>query len=245
VAVIPVTTQWGNITVAGPRAWKLLQAAGFGPEFAPAAMPHMTLRQAAPEGVPLRVLRASFCGELSYEINLPASLAQAWFERLWQAGQAFGVTPYGVEALMILRTEKAFLHVGADTDGTTLPGDVGFDRGIEKKAANFVGRRSLLRPAARDPDRMQLVGLMPLDRRTQLPAGAHVAPGPLPCETEGWVTSSFYSPILGQPVALGMLKRGRSRLGERLRLHFLGEWHDAEVVATPFYDPAGEKLNGE
>lgn len=244
VAVIPVTAQWANITVAGPRTWQLLQAMDFPAEFAPSAMKHMTMRQATMRGVPLRVLRASFCGELSYEINLPASHAQAWLERLWILGQPMGVAVYGVEALQILRTEKGYLHVGVDTDGTTQPGDVGFDRGIEKKAANFVGRRSLLRPAGRGANRMQLVGLRPLDRRTSLPVGAQVAPAPLPCETEGWVTSSYFSPVLGEPVALGMLRRGRSRVGEQIRLHHMGVWLDAEVVETPLYDRAGERLNG-
>ncbi|HJV54068.1 MAG TPA: 2Fe-2S iron-sulfur cluster-binding protein [Noviherbaspirillum sp.] len=244
VAVIPVTAQWANITVAGPFAWRLLQQADLPQEFAPAAMKHMTMREAVVRGVPLRVLRASFCGELSYEINLPASQAQAWLERLWALGQALGAVAYGVEALQILRTEKGYLHVGADTDGTTLPGDVGFDRGIEKKAANFVGRRSLLRPAALDPNRMQLVGMRTLDRRTRLPVGAQVAPAPLPCETEGWVTSSYFSPALGEPIALGMLRGGRGRLGERIRLHHMGAWLEAEVVETTFYDRAGERLNG-
>ncbi|WP_136418331.1 2Fe-2S iron-sulfur cluster-binding protein [Herbaspirillum sp. ST 5-3] len=244
VAVIPVTGQWANITVAGPLAWKLLQELGFPAEFAPSHMKHMTMQGTEIDGVPLRVLRASFCGELSYEINLPPSYAQELLDRLWEVGKQFDVTAYGVEALQILRTEKAYLHVGADTDGTTQPADVGFDRGIEKKAANFVGRRSLLRPASRDANRMQLVGMRPVDRRTRLPVGAQVAPAPLPCETEGWVTSSYFSPILGEPVALGMLRRGRSRTGERIRLHHMGAWLEAEVVETPFYDPAGERLNG-
>jgi sarcosine oxidase, subunit alpha len=244
VTVIPVTTQWANITVAGPFAWRLLQAMDFPEEFAPSNMKHMTMREVTLRGVPLRVLRASFCGELSYEINLPASQCLLWLERLWALGQPLGVVAYGVEALQILRTEKGYLHVGADTDGTTQPADVGFDRGIDKKAANFVGRRSLLRPASLDVNRMQLVGLRPLDRRTRLPVGAQVAPAPLPCETEGWVTSSYFSPVLGEPIALGVLRSGRSRLGEHVRLHHMGAWLEAEVVETPFYDRAGEKLNG-
>jgi sarcosine oxidase subunit alpha len=192
----------------------------------------------------MRVLRASFCGELGYEINLPALHTQALLERLRQAGREHGVAPYGIEALMIMRTEKGFLHVGGDTDGTTLPGDVGLDRGVAGKAANFVGRRSLLRPAARDPDRMQLVGLLPRDRRTRLPVGAHLAAHKPPAPIEGFVTSSHHSPVLGHPVALGMLARGRSRIGDTLQVWHLGKAIEAEVVKTPFYDPSGERVNG-
>jgi sarcosine oxidase subunit alpha len=245
VLVTPVTSSWGNVTVSGPRAWKLLQAAGFDAALAPGKMPHMTLREVACGGVPMRVLRASFCGELGYEINLPALHTASLLERLWAVGRDFGALPYGIDALMILRTEKGYLHVGGDTDGTTLPGDVGLDRGVAKKAAHFVGRRSLLRAAAQDTDRMQLVGLLPVDRRTLLPVGAHAAAGRPPAAIDGVVTSSCFSPVLGHPVALGLLRRGRQRLGERLTVWHLGRPVAAEVVATPFLDPKGERLHGE
>ena len=244
VLIAPVTSDWGNVTVSGPAAWQLLQAAGFDAALAPAATKHMTLRETAFGGVPMRVLRASFGGELGYEINLPALHTQALLDRLWTIGGDFGVVPYGVEALMIMRTEKGFLHVGGDTDGTTLPGDVGMDRGIARKTANFVGRRSLLRAAAQDPNRMQLVGLLPRDRRTKLPVGAHVAASKPPATIEGFVTSSHFSPALGHPVALGMLARGHSRLGETVTVWHLGSPIEAEVARTPFVDPAGERVNG-
>jgi sarcosine oxidase, subunit alpha len=125
-----------------------------------------------------------------------------------------------------------------------LPGDVGFVRGVERKAANFVGRRSLLRPAARDPERLQLVALAPADGRTRLPVGAQIAAAAPPTATEGHVTSSYHSPELGKPVALGMLRRGRGRVGERVRVHHLGTSIEAEVVAGPFIDPKGERLDG-
>jgi sarcosine oxidase, subunit alpha len=154
------------------------------------------------------------------------------------------VMPYGVEALMILRTEKGYLHLGADTDGTTFPGDVGLDRGIARKAAHFVGRRSLLRPVATDAGRMQLVGLLPLDRRTRLPVGAHITLRAPPAEIDGYVTSSAFSPVLGHPVALAMLRRGSQRIGERITAYHLGRPIQAEVVKTPFFDAAGERLHG-
>ena len=244
VLVAPVTSVWGNVTVSGPKAWQLLQAAGFDATLAPPAMKHMTLRETGYDGVDLRVLRASFGGELGYEINLPALHTQALLDRLWAIGREFSAVPYGIEALMIMRTEKGFLHVGGDTDGTTLPGDVGMDRGIARKAANFVGRRSLMRPAAKDPDRMQLVGLLPRDRRTKLPVGAHVAACKPPAPIEGFVTSSHYSPVLGHPVALGMLARGQSRIGDMITVWHMGSGIEAEVVKTPFYDTAGERVNG-
>ena len=244
VLVQPVTSSWANVTVAGPRAWALLERVGFDRALAPSAMTHMTIRQTSWRGCPARVLRASFSGELGYEVNLPPSRAPALLDALWEGGQPLGVCAYGVEALMVLRIEKGFLHVGGDTDGTTLPGDVGLARGIDRKAANFVGRRSLLRPAALDPDRLQLVGLQPVDRRTRLRVGAHLSLEPPPTRAEGHVTSSCWSPTLRQPVALAMVRGGTRRIGERLTAWHLGRQVPVEIVRTPFVDPAGERLHG-
>jgi sarcosine oxidase subunit alpha len=244
VVITPVTSRWANITVAGPRAWEWLAKLGFEAALAPAAMPHMTLRDSALDGVPLRVLRASFSGELGYEVNLPADHAAALLGRLWAHAGELGAALYGIEALQVMRVEKGYIHIGTDTDGTTLPGDVGFARGIERKAAPFVGRRSLLRPASRDPTRLQLVGLVPLDERTQLPVGAQIALRPPPTLTEGHVTSSYRSPELGIPVALALLKGGSQRTGEELRVHHLGTTIAARVVKLPFVDPAGERVHG-
>ena len=244
VLVTPVTSRWGNVTVAGPRSWDWLKAVGFETALAPDSMKHMTIRESTLEGVPLRVLRASFSGELAYEINLPSDHVGALLTRLWERAADYSAVPYGIEALEIMRTEKGFIHIGTDTDGTTLPQDIGFARALERKAANFVGRRSLLRPAARDPNRFQLVALAPIDRRTVLPVGAQIAQAAPPAQTEGHVTSSCWSPELGAPVALGMLARGSQRLGERIRVHHLGNIIDAEVVKAPFIDPKGERLHG-
>jgi sarcosine oxidase, subunit alpha len=244
VLVTPVTSRWGNVTVAGPRAWEWLASVGFDPELAPSSMKHMTLRESTLDGVALRVLRASFSGELGYEINLPADHVQGLLERLWARAEEFAAAPYGIEALEIMRTEKGFIHIGTDTDGTTLPQDIGFARSLERKAANFVGRRSLLRPAARDANRFQLVALSPVDQRTLLPVGAQIAAGTPPTQTEGHVTSSYWSPELRRPVALGMLARGTQRLGEKIRIHHLGTVIDAEVVKALFIDPKGDRLHG-
>ena len=244
VLVTPVTSRWANLTVAGPRAWEWLERAGFDASLAPAAMQHMRLRDSSLEGVPLRILRASFSGELGYEVNVPAGEAVALLERLWAVAPAVGAVLYGIEALQVLRVEKGFIHIGTDTDGTTLPGDVGFARGIARKSANFVGRRSLARPAATDPARLQLVGLVPLDARSVLPVGAQIAAHAPPAPIEGRVTSSCMSPELRHPVALGLLADGAGRLGAEVRVYHLGEEFGARVVQLPFVDPQGVRVHG-
>jgi len=244
VLVTPVTSRWANVTVAGPRAWQWLESIGIDRTLAPAHMKHMTMREGTLDGVPLRVLRASFSGEIGYELNLPADEASGLFARLWQRAAEFGAVPYGIEALQVLRIEKGYLHIGTDTDGTTLPADVGLARRMERKSAAFVGRRSLTRAAALDPLRLQLVGLQPVDGRSLLHVGAHIAAHAPPAAIEGRVTSSCMSPTLGHPVALALLTRGSQRLGERVRVYHLGTETVAEVVKSPFVDPEGRRVHG-
>jgi sarcosine oxidase subunit alpha len=244
VLVTPVTSGWANVTVAGPRAWRWLESVGFEATLAPSAMRHMTMRTSVLDRVPLRVLRASFSGELGYEVNLPAEHAASLFARLWERSAEIGGVLYGIEALQVLRIEKGYLHIGTDTDGTTLPADVGLARGLDRKQATFVGRRSLLRSAALDPQRLQLVGLQPLDGRTMLHVGAHIAPHAPPAAIDGRVTSSCSSPALGHPIALALLTRGAQRIGERVTVYHLGAATPAVVVRTPFFDPEGRRVHG-
>jgi len=244
VLVTPVTARWANVTVAGPRAWDLLAAAGFDAALAPSITKHLSMAETQLDGMPLRVLRASFSGELSYELNVPADQAQPLLARLWALAPTFNVSTYGVEALQTMRVEKGYIHIGTDTDGTTQPSDIGFGRGVQNKTANFIGRRSLSRPVSCDAARLQLVGLIPADQRTRLPVGAHLARNPPPTRTEGHVTSSVMSPELGRPIALAMLVGGAARSGEYIGVHHLGTTIDAKVVPLPFVDPTGSRLHG-
>lgn len=244
VSVTPVTWHWANLTAAGPKAWDMLSAAGLPPDLAPNLMPHMSIRLTEWQGTPLRIVRASFSGELSYEVNFPASKAEMMCRRFIEAGRSFDAQPYGVEALQILRVEKGLIHVGGDTDGETYPADIGIGRAVARKPSDFVGRRSLSRPAALDPGRRQLIGLVPRDGKTPLPAGAHITDDPPPSRSQGFVTSSCFSTTLGHPIALARLVRGRERVGERVKLFNMGRFIDAQVVSLPFLDPQGARLRG-
>jgi len=242
VFVTPVTTQWATYAIAGPRARQLLARFRTDIAFDWRSMPHMSLRQGRLAGVPARLYRVSFSGELGYELNVPARYGAMLWAELLKAGADFGVTPYGVETVLLLRLEKGYLHVGADTDGTTTPADVGWGEIAARKKNYFIGRRSLVRPDNLRNDRLQLVGLAPADGRL-LVAGAHLR---LPGTTEGsdgWVTSAGHSPALGRPIALAMLRGGRARLGQSVAVHDLGRSGEATVVAPMFLDPEGKRLH--
>jgi len=243
VLVAPVTTALGVLTLSGPRARQTLAAAGVDFPIDAPAFPHMTFRDGAVAGLPARVVRASFTGEVSYEINVPADRTAELWDRLCDAGRAHGLTPVGIDAWMLLRTEKGFLHIGADTDGATSPADVGWGR-VLKRRQDFIGRRSLTRPDNLRADRLQLVGLEVVGSNEALPIGAHLRGANVAEGSEGYVTSSGFSEALGRGVALGMVRGGCARMGEELQVVAGGPTGRRVRVAPPgAFDSKGERLD--
>jgi sarcosine oxidase subunit alpha len=183
-----------------------------------------------------------FTGELSFEVIVPAGYCLALWKELLKEGADLNVRPIGVEALQELRTEKGFLHVGADTDGRTIPADIGMAGLLAKKADDFVGRRSLERLDAKRPDRLQFVGISTENPEVVLPVGAHiVSDSDSRSGSHGYVTSSCASEVLGRSVALGLVRSGRTRLGEAIHVFSMGKTWPARIVAPSGYDPAGER----
>ena len=242
VFVTPVTTQWATYAIAGPRARQLLARFRTDIAFDWRSMPHMSMREGRFAGAPARLYRVSFSGELGYEINVPARYGAALWSELLKAGADFGVTPYGVETVLLLRLEKGFLHIGVDTDGTTAPADVGWGAIAAKRRGDFIGKRSLTRPDNLREDRLQLVGLTDADGEVLVP-GAHLRLAGTSEGSDGWVTSASHSPALGKPIALALLRGGRARLGEKLTVHDLDRSCEAKVVSQAFLDPEGKRLN--
>ncbi len=189
----------------------------------------------------------SYSGELAYEIHVPADRGLALWEAVLDAGQPFGITPYGTEAMGTLRIEKGHVVIGPEADGRTTADDLGMGK-LVSQAKWCVGKPLLDRPALTAPDRWQLVGLTALDGAS-MPRGAKLvadaqraAPNPM----LGHVTSWCFSPNLGAWIALALLARGRERHGETLMA--VSPLADATVrvrVGPPcFIDPQGERLRG-
>ncbi len=246
VLVEDVTTCWAVANIVGPRSRAVLERLAADMDVSREGFPHMTARQGAIAGIPARVARVSFTGELSFEIAVPWRAAEALWDALAIAGAPEGIAPFGVEALMTMRVEKGYLHLGADTDGTTLPQDIDFGEIMRKKPMDFVGRRSANRPDGMRVDRRSFVGLAVTDGNpAPLPIGAHVLPAGTtrPQPGEGWVTSSIWSPTLGKPLALAMVAGGQARIGERVRVWDLGTWREAQIAPVCSYDPEGARLN--
>jgi len=241
--ISPVTSQWAVITLAGPNSRELLQKVDSDIDFSAGALPHMALATGTFLGIKTRVQRVSYTGEMSYEISVPARHAQTVIEQLFEIGGDW-IEPVGIEAIIVLRTEKGYLHVGSDTDGTTNALDVGFGGIVNKKQTGFVGKRSLLRGEDQRKDRRQFVGIEPLNEKENLQAGAHfVTSRDDSRRSEGIVTSACFSPTLQRVIGLGVLENGFERKGETVTVFDEGRTFDVQITSPVFYDASGEKMN--
>ncbi|CAL9373951.1 Sarcosine oxidase subunit alpha [Streptomyces sp. enrichment culture] len=244
-----VTEQWATIAVVGPRSREVLAPLAPDLDLSAEAFPFMAFRETTLAcGVPARVCRISFSGELAYEINVSAWYGRAVWERVHEAGQPYGITPYGTEAMHVLRAEKGYIIVGQDTDGTVTPQDAGMSWVVSQQK-EFIGKRSFSRADTARPDRKHLVGLLPRDRTTRLPEGTQlVAPDvcleTVPVPMLGHVTSSYHSPALGRPFALALVAGGRSRVGQTLLALAGGKPVPVEVTGCVLYDPEGTRRDG-
>jgi sarcosine oxidase subunit alpha len=241
-----VTEQWVVIAVQGPAARQVLEPLVEGIDITKSALPHMAVREGHICGVPTRLFRVSFTGELGFEINVPAMHGPAVWQAVIDAGTPHGITPYGTEAMHVLRAEKGYIVVGQETDGTATPDDVGLTWAIGKAKNDFVGKRSLARAEMSNPARKQLVGLLTDEPEIVLEEGAQIvadANQPVPMRMFGHVTSSYASATLGRSIALAMVAGGRSRIGETLFVPMPDRAIRVTVVSPVFYDPEGGRLN--
>jgi sarcosine oxidase, subunit alpha len=246
-----VTEQWTTVAVVGPRSREVVARVAPELNVSNDAFPFMTFRETTlASGIPARICRISFSGELAFEINVSGWYGRGVWEEVYAAGQDLGITPYGTETMHVLRAEKGYPIVGQDTDGTVTPQDAGMEW-IVSKVKDFVGRRSYSRVDTMRPDRKHLVGVLPVDRTTRLPEGAQLVAqgspatpvdGPVPML--GHVTSSYHSEALGRPFGLALIKGGRDRFGEVLLAPVGDQMVEVEVTSPVLYDPEGSRRDG-
>jgi len=241
-----LTEQFAQIAVVGPNARALLESLG-GMDLSAEALSFMGWSDGRLADFPARVFRISFSGELSFEVAVPTEQGLALWETLMDAGAAFGVMPYGTEALHVMRAEKGFIMIGDETDGTVIPQDLGLDWAISKKKTDFLGKRAQERAHMTDPERWKLVGLETLDGSV-LPDGAYAVGKGKNANGQrrmiGRVTSTYRSPTLGRGIAMGLVAHGPDRMGEVISFARTdGTLVRARIVSPVFYDPEGEKLH--
>ena len=246
VQLASASEQWAQMALAGPRARDVLQAVlDPGCDVSDAALPYMGYAPASIGGLPVRLFRISFSGELAYEIAVGARFGAVLAAALMQAGAPHGIVPYGLEALNVMRIEKGHA-TGSEITGQTTAADLGLGKMVSAKK-DFVGRLLAQRPALADPLRPALAGFRPVDRTDRLRSGAHLVARDASATAgndEGYLTSCCYSPSTGSWIGLGLIRGGVSRAGEIVRAVDLIRQREilVEICAPHFVDPAGERL---
>jgi sarcosine oxidase subunit alpha len=235
-----VTEQWTTVAVVGPDARELLGRVTEIP-LDRESFPFMAVREGVVAGIPARVCRISFSGELAFEVNVDGRRGLELWEALYAEG---GPTVYGTEAMHVLRAEKGYPIIGQDTDGTVTPQDLGMEWIVSKAKRDFMGKRSFSRADTTRPDRKQLVGLLPLDPDALLPEGAQLVDEPGGRAMVGHVSSSYRSAALGRTFALALVRRGRDRMGEIVHAPLASPPIAAEIAPMCLYDPEGARRDG-
>lgn len=241
------TEQWAVIAVQGPKAREIIAPLVEGIDLSNEAFPHMSVAEGRICGVPTRLFRMSFTGELGFEVNVPADYGQAVWEAIWARAEPLGACAYGTETMHVLRAEKGYIIVGQDTDGTLTPDDAGLSWAVSKKKQDFVGIRGMKRPDLVKEGRKQLVGLLTKDPQVVLEEGAQIVADPnepKPMTMLGHVTSSYWSPNCGRSIALAVVAGGRARLGQTLYVPMADRTIAVEVSDMVFFDKEGGRLHG-
>ena len=242
-----VTDQYSTVAVVGPNARHLMKLLCQDIDFERENFKFMQWRPGTVSGVNARIMRISFSGELAYEINIEANYGRYIWDQVLLAGKQWNITPYGTESMHVLRAEKGFIIVGQDTDGSMTPSDVNMDWILAKnKPFSYIGQRSFSISALNSNERLQLVGLLTKDQLVVLPEGSHIINNK--GKSVGYVTSSYYSPILGRSIALAQLKSGLSQIGQIVLVKIVQEKRGlkeipCEVSSSVFYDIEGEKVD--
>jgi sarcosine oxidase, subunit alpha len=245
VYLTSVTDHFATISVCGPNSRKILSTVVPDLDFSDKNFSHMSFKNAKIGEINCRIMRISFTGELSYEINVQASFGKSVWEKCMEAGKDYNITPYGTETMHLLRAEKGFIIVGQDTDATMTPIDLQMDWIVSKKKYDFIGKRSLYRSDTIREDRKQLVGLLTENPDKVLEEGAQVVADTnrSPIEMLGHVTSSYYSPNLKKSIALAVVKGGKNMLGQKLFIPMKNETINVTVADPVFLDKENKRLN--
>jgi len=245
VYLTSVTDHYATVSVCGPNSKKIVSKVTSDLDLSDESFPHMSFKNAKIGKIKCRVMRISFTGEQSYEINVQANYGKSVWEKCMEIGKEFNITPYGTETMHLLRAEKGFIIVGQDTDATMTPIDLQMDWVVSKKKYDFIGKRSLYRSDTIKEDRKQLVGLLTDNPDEVLEEGAQIVADikKTPVEMLGHVTSSYYSPNLKKSIALGVVRGGKNMMGQKLIIPMENKQINVTVADPVFLDKENKRLN--
>lgn len=241
-----VTDHFSTTAVVGPNSRKLMESICSDIDFSQEDFPFMHWMDGTVCGVKARVMRISFSGELAYEINVQSNYGRYIWDKVIASGNKWGIVQYGTESMHVLRAEKGYIIAGQDTDGSVTPYDADLGWAVSKnKSFSFLGNRSLYRSDTSRTDRKQLVGILTEDKKLVLAEGAQMLNSTEDNKMLGHITSSYYSPTLKRSIAMGLVRDGLNRKGDKIVVSTAkGDKVNATIGSYVFFDPKGLKMNG-
>ena len=251
VYVNSITEQYTTFNISGPKSRDIMSKVFNEIDFSNEKFPFMTFKMFTYMDTEVRIMRASFTGEIGYEIYISPQQSLALWEKIFDYGRDFNLVPYGTETMHLLRAEKGYVVIGQETDGTITPLDINFAWMIGKKKKDFIGKRSLIRSDTAREDRKQLVGIVPLDKSKYIEEGQHVVECKnlpkkitLPIPYLGHITSSYHSPNLNHCISMALIKGGNKLMGAKLFVSTSNGTKNipVEVVNPVFIDPENKRL---
>ena len=245
VNVVSTTEQWAGAALAGPNSRKLLGKLFKNIDVSNEGIQFMGYKESDLFGVPARIFRISFSGELAYEINVESDYGIFMWKKIIELGKEMNIEPYGTEALSTLRIEMG--HVaGSEIDGRVISSDLSLE-GMLSKKKDFIGKRSLFREAFVNPSREKIVGVIPIDKKTMIPEGSHLVNdgnATLPNPKLGHVSASCWSVEYNNPFSLAILQDGKNKIGKKLYAvsPLKNKNIPVEIISSHYVDPKGERV---
>jgi sarcosine oxidase subunit alpha len=244
VDIANVTAAYAGVNLIGPQSRAVLARLTTDIDLSPEAFPYLGIRTGQIAGIPARVMRVGFGGELGYEIHVPAGCGEALWDALIKAGEPAGLRPVGIEAQRVLRLEKGHIIIGQDTDSLTHPIEAGMGWAVGRKKTRFVGRPAMLAMEAK-PQTRKLVGFNLVNPDDPMPKESHLVIDASKSggrEIIGRVTSVTHSPTLGKVIGLAFVPPELATPGSLFQIKIeQGRMIGATVVPTPFYDPENKR----
>ena len=251
VYVNSITEQFTTFNISGPKSREIMSKVFKDIDFENEMFPFMTFKFFNYMDTEVRIMRASFTGEMGYEIYISPKYSLELWNKIFDYGREFNLVPYGTETMHLLRAEKGYVVIGQETDGTVTPVDINFTWMIGKKKKDFIGKRSLTRSDTAREDRKQLVGIVPLDKSQFIEEGQHIVecsnlPKTIvtPVPYLGHITSSYHSPNLKHCISMALIKSGSKLMGAKLFVSTSKGTKNipVEVVNPVFIDPENKRL---
>ena len=238
VAFTQLTDDIGVLVLAGPKARKVLEKVTDA-DLSNEAFRWLTAQDITVGGAPTNAMRVNYVGELGWELHHPMEMQNQIFDALFDAGEKFGLKPFGIRAMDSMRLEKSYRMVGTEMSIEYSAFESVMDRFVKMDKGDFLGREGLAAWQARGIDNLLVtLEVSGTEDADALGNNALLRNG----EIIGRATGGGYGFRIGKSLALGMVKPELADPGTEIEIEILGKNYPATVVPESPFDPKNERL---